>query len=121
MDKLINHRSKLGLLSLTPLIVIVLLSALVFQYVVIYKDIIELSCSYGLNGEYIKTLRSLLNSHLIWSLSVIGASALVLMIIYIFEQRRRKNQNRKMTESLSQLNILSMIKESRHTPSRERI
>jgi len=121
MDKLFNSKSRLGWLSLVPVLIIALIVFLLAQSASVYTGVMELSSKYTLSSEYLSKLDSLLIFNVTIGIGTLILFIGALLILYFFEKGRRIKQGKNLTENISKLSILSMIKENTSCISREKM
>jgi len=121
MDKLFNKGSRLGWLSISPILVVALFMALITQSFIIYTDLVSLLQKYKLNEDFIFDFRSLLTFHLFVGLGIVSLFGALLFGIYLFERIRRSKQNKDLSNNLKNLSIVSMIKEKGQSIPREKL
>jgi len=119
MDKLFNKKSRVGLLSIVPAIFIVLLIFISAVNYRIQTDILGICSKYNVEEAVVREIESVSFRNMFIGYTALGLFVALLVLLYILEKLRSKKENKKLSDKINNLSILSMIKESSHNSSRE--
>lgn len=121
MDKLFDHKSRFGWMSVVPVLVVALLFSLALQYFLLYSNIMSLINKHHVDPVFADEVQKVIVYRFYAGFVVIGFLSLAFLVVYLFEKRRVDRQNKDLSKNIKNLSILSLIAENNNIAPREKM